>query len=242
MEILSWRGFKIEVRRRPRQRTLSLRVPAPGVLRVSCSKGVPVKSVLAFIEEKKSFIEERENEWRLLLENASVRRFEAGESCPFLGTPRRLEFLFQEGREKAELDGERVVLRMNQYERSRAQELLISFYRKAGRNYLNHLLRVQSARMGLYPTAVSFRSQRTRWGSCSSEGKVSLNWRLVAAHSEIAEYVVIHELAHLSHQDHSPRFWSLVERFCPEFRRHKRWLKDHQIQFEFLDARYLDLF
>jgi len=70
--------------------------------------------------------------------------------------------------------------------------------------------------MQLFPRSVSYRNQKARWGSCSSEGKVNLNWKLAVFNSEIQDYVIIHELAHLKHQDHSKNFWNLVENFAPD--------------------------
>jgi predicted metal-dependent hydrolase len=80
-------------------------------------------------------------------------------------------------------------------------------------------------RHGLSPSAVSVRNQRTRWGSCSSRGRIALNWRLVQTPPFVSDYVVLHELAHLTHQNHSRAFWREVERLCPEWRDAERWIK-----------------
>ncbi len=241
MQSFLWQGFKIEVRRRAFQRTLSLRVPAPGLIRVSCARKLSIETILKFIEEKKDFVEARQIEWRTHLSKALVKNFESGEICPFLGQPRTLQVIEKKGRSKAELKSDRILVHVEDPKPEEVQKALIRFYQKSGKNYLSHLTKIQSERMGLYPKALSFRSQKTRWGSCSSQGKISLNWRLVAAPSHIAEYVVIHELAHLKHQDHSKNFWRLVEQFSPDYRDHKAWLKKHQIQFEFLDPSYIAL-
>lgn len=74
---------------------------------------------------------------------------------------------------------------------------------------------------------VSVRNQRSRWGSCSRLGTVSLNWRLVQTPAFVRDYIILHELAHLKHMNHSRRFWDEVERLCPEFRQAERWLKQH---------------
>ena len=74
---------------------------------------------------------------------------------------------------------------------------------------------------------VSIRSQRSRWGSCSRRGAISLNWRLVQAPAEVLDYVIVHELMHLREMNHSARFWALIEAACPGFRDCERWLKAH---------------
>lgn len=85
-----------------------------------------------------------------------------------------------------------------------------------------------SQAMKLFPKRISIRSQRTRWGSCSSRGTLSFNWRLVMATPEVLDYVVIHEISHLAAPNHSPRFWELVQTFSPDYKQHRRWLRDQQ--------------
>jgi predicted metal-dependent hydrolase len=74
---------------------------------------------------------------------------------------------------------------------------------------------------------VVVRNQRSRWGSCSRTGTISLNWRLVQAPEHVRDYIILHELAHLRQMNHSRRFWTEVERLCPEYRKAERWLKLH---------------
>ncbi|MBK6646369.1 MAG: M48 family metallopeptidase [Anaerolineales bacterium] len=78
---------------------------------------------------------------------------------------------------------------------------------------------------GFAPRQVKVNSAKTRWGSCTSTGTVNFTWRLVMAPLEVIDYVVLHELAHLKIKNHSPRFWKLVESLCPEFKRHRKWLR-----------------
>ena len=74
---------------------------------------------------------------------------------------------------------------------------------------------------------VTVRNQRSRWGSCSRRGTVSLNWRLVQTPMFVRDYIILHELAHLKQMNHSARFWKEVERMCPEFEKAERWLRQH---------------
>ena len=85
-----------------------------------------------------------------------------------------------------------------------------------------------SSVMGLVPTKLSVRDQRTKWGACSSRGTVTFNWRLIMAPPAVLEYVVIHELAHLKELNHSSRFWAIVREYCPDYAAHKRWLRANE--------------
>lgn len=75
---------------------------------------------------------------------------------------------------------------------------------------------------------VVVRDQRTRWGSCSTSGTISLNWRLILVPPAARDYVIYHELMHTKRFDHSTKFWSLVASVCPRYKTHEAWLKEHQ--------------
>jgi predicted metal-dependent hydrolase len=80
-------------------------------------------------------------------------------------------------------------------------------------------------RHGCLVTAVSIRSQKTRWGSCGRNGHISLNWRLMLMPDWVRDYVLIHELMHLRRMDHSAKFWRHVEAACPDYRAARQWLR-----------------
>ena len=97
---------------------------------------------------------------------------------------------------------------------------------RAKRDLPVHLLELAEAH-GLRVDRVSVRNQRWRWGSCSRSGHICLNWRLAQVPPEIRDYVMIHELMHLKRMDHSPKFWKLVAKACPEYQAARRWLRAH---------------
>lgn len=108
------------------------------------------------------------------------------------------------------------------------KKALARYAEKEARYHLTDRLQVLSSRMGLSPAKISFRKQKTRWGSCTSAGHISLNWKLVFAPEDVIDYVLIHELAHLRHQNHSKSFWDLVREFDEDMEAHRQWLKIHQ--------------
>lgn len=81
--------------------------------------------------------------------------------------------------------------------------------------------------VGVNVKRVSIRTQRTRWGSCSSKGNLSLNALLMLAPEDVRDYVVVHELCHLKEMNHSPRFWALVAQVLPDYRCLEAWLKEN---------------
>jgi hypothetical protein len=84
-----------------------------------------------------------------------------------------------------------------------------------------------AARHGLAVRRITVRNQKSRWGSCSRHGTISLNWRLIQTPAFVSDYICLHELMHLRQMNHSPGFWREVECACPDYRTAKRWMKEH---------------
>lgn len=104
------------------------------------------------------------------------------------------------------------------------RELLERWYRREATAHLSARIEHYAPRLGVRPSRVTIRGQRSRWGSCSGKGTVSLNWRLMMVPSALADYVVVHELCHLKHMNHSPRFWAMVAGVVPDYRQRRRSL------------------
>jgi predicted metal-dependent hydrolase len=105
-------------------------------------------------------------------------------------------------------------------------EAVRAWLKAEARAVLPSRLRALAAAHGLAVRAVSIRNQRTRWGSCSSDGRISLNWRLVQMPDDVRDYVLLHELMHLKVRNHSPRFWREVQKVCPDYERARLWLRE----------------
>jgi len=99
--------------------------------------------------------------------------------------------------------------------------------RVLARDELGRRLHVLAAAHQVTVSAFTIRNQRSRWGSCSRAGRIALNYRLVQMPPSVSDYVILHELMHVKEQNHSRRFWRLVEQVCPGFREAERWLRKH---------------
>jgi len=99
--------------------------------------------------------------------------------------------------------------------------------RQAVRELVGMLIEEEAPEIGVQPARIQIRDQRSRWGSCSTRGTLSFNWRLVLAPFDVLDYVVVHELCHLREANHSRRFWRLVEQRRPDWRIHRDWLHEH---------------
>ncbi|HEU0025560.1 MAG TPA: SprT family zinc-dependent metalloprotease [Ktedonobacterales bacterium] len=107
------------------------------------------------------------------------------------------------------------------------RDLLERWYRRQARTVFEERLIYWNVHYNLSWASVAIKAQKTRWGSCSRRGNLNFNWRLLLAPPAILDYVVIHELCHLQEHNHAAAFWALVERACPDYRDHRRWLRLH---------------
>jgi predicted metal-dependent hydrolase len=131
------------------------------------------------------------------------------------------------GRSKLEERDGVLLLRRSPEDDAHTHDLLRAWYVDRAREAFEARAAHWAAAMKLTYQKIRIADQRTLWGSCTMEGTLSFNWRVVMAPPETLDYLVIHELAHLRELNHSKRFWAIVSAFCPEWKTHRRWLKDH---------------
>lgn len=105
------------------------------------------------------------------------------------------------------------------------KEALEKRYRNLARECITKRASYYAAQLGVTYSSIRIAEQKTRWGSCSSRGTLSFHWRLVLAPPAVMDYVVVHEVCHLIHMDHSPDFWAEVESLMPDYKVYKTWLK-----------------
>jgi len=104
----------------------------------------------------------------------------------------------------------------------------IKVYHKLAKAHLSERVSFFGEQMNLFPSSVKVNNAKARWGSCSSQGSINFSWRIIMASDDVIDYVVVHELAHLRHMNHSSEFWETVERFLPDYRKRNRELKGLQ--------------
>jgi predicted metal-dependent hydrolase len=141
-------------------------------------------------------------------------------AIPYLGGSLRL--VPQPGRTRAHRRGERLFVPAGD-----ARPAIERFYRRAARAEITPRVDRAAELANVRYGGLSIRAQRTRWGSCSSTGHMSFNWRLLLAPEPVLDYVIWHEVCHLQILDHSRRFWDLLERHWPRYRQDRDWLRRH---------------
>ena len=111
-------------------------------------------------------------------------------------------------------------------DKAQLREVVEEFYREKAKLYLKHLTDQYATRLGVTYHKINIRKQNTRWGSCSKQGNLSYNLRVLCAPMEMIEYIVLHEVMHLRHFNHSQSFWKAIEEEMPDYKRRMNYFKE----------------
>ena len=216
------------IRRSNRARHVRIEVDRDGV-RVIVPRRMPLREVAPFVAAKRPWIERTLRRHREAAARDPAVRLVDGGSVPYLGRELELRLRVEPGRVRPHvaMRGDRLHVAVGRPGAAALRDALERWYRRRARIEVAARLDAAAARAGSTYSRLSIRGQRTRWASCSQTGAMSFNWRLLLAPEEILDYVVEHEVAHLEVLGHSRRFWRLVERRCPSYRQHERWLRKH---------------
>ena len=117
----------------------------------------------------------------------------------------------------------------------RRMQVMDNRYRQAAKEYFTKRVEHYIQLTGGSYTRITIRDQKTRWGSRSTSGTLSFNYRLMYAPLKVLDYVVVHELCHITHMNHSKEFWSMVASILPDYKESRRWLKEHGMELNIED-------
>jgi hypothetical protein len=157
------------------------------------------------------------------------KSFQDGELFYFLGEQYPLKLIESNQAASIRFTDKQIQLhgRLKQLSPKGIKQKLTDWYKQQANTYLQHRTVELANKTGLKPKSVEVKTYKARWGSCRITGEIQLNWKLIMAPAEVIDYVIIHELCHLKHHNHSLRFWRLVERFEPNYKNCKIYLKEN---------------
>jgi len=208
---------------RSARKTLMMVMKEDGALVVRSPRHTPIERIRQFVTDSTDWIE-RKRARMLSRPQPRVKSFTDGEEFLLLGRlyPLRLsDNAYRIGIIDNELICPRLWLEL-------AAVKLVAWYKNEARRQFNERCTRFAPIIGVEPRGFRLTSPDRRWGSCGSKGTLNFNWRLVMAPPEVIDYVVVHEMIHLKHFNHSPEFWKAVESLAPDFKRHQAWLKTNK--------------
>jgi predicted metal-dependent hydrolase len=206
---------------RSNRKTIALIVQSDASLLVRAPHRVPREKIDELIKSHQEWIEKRQQRAKARLASIPSHQYKSGERFLYLGKEYPLKII-QAAEEPLTFNNGFCLIDSWQ---KHGEYLFTFWYRWQAKRLFSEHAKACSHLTGIEYSAVKVSNAKKRWGSCSSAGNLNLNWRLIMAPPQITDYVIIHELAHRKHMDHSKEFWSLVESYCPDYRKHLAWLK-----------------
>jgi len=219
------KNFEYKIVRSPKRKTLTITVERDRSIIVHAPEGAPEETVNRLVDKKRQWIFDKIHHVQKYRDQVHPpgKEVVSGESAPYLGRDYRIEIAETQS---GEVEFSRGFLVPASYQ-GRRREALKSWYIARANEMI--LARVdQTARgLGVMFKAAKIVDNQYRWGSCTPNGTVNFNWRLVKAPIFVIDYVVVHELAHLIENNHTSKFWNIVRASTPTVEKAKAWLKEH---------------
>lgn len=207
--------IEVTLRHSARAKRLSLRVSRlDGRVTLTMPHRAPAREGIAFLRTKEAWLRGH------LQDMQPAITVNVGQRVPFQG--RDLTVAAGTGR-RVRLSDEKIEVSST----APAAPQIKAFMRHQARNALVQASDRFALQLGRSYTRLSVRDTRSRWGSCSSTGTLMYSWRLIMAPTDVLDYVAAHEVAHLVEMNHQPAFWSVVEQLCPDYRIHRKWLREN---------------
>nr|WP_245161492.1 SprT family zinc-dependent metalloprotease [Brevundimonas alba] len=206
----------------PRARRLSIRIDGrAGEAVLIAPSERKLGEVVAFARTKASWMRER------LAERPQGAPLEPGATVSLFGRPTRLASTGGAGAARLTEDEEGPLI-VSGGEGEAFARRVENLFKRVARDTLQARTDVHLRTLGLRPVKMSIADPRSRWGSCSPHNRtIRYSWRVIMAPPPVIDYLAAHEVAHLVHADHSPAYWSVVERLIGDHRPHRKWLRDN---------------
>ena len=218
-------GITLHLIRLPSARRYLLRLQHDGSARLVIPRGGSQAEALRFLERSETWLLDQHTRWQS--RHSARRPWIDGASFLFRGEQTLLH---------VERNGHGILLRFANesftlpHEKSDYREAVLTHIRRIAERELPARTRELAGVHQIKISRVTVRAQKTRWGSCSANGTISLNWRLLHAPPHVVDYLIIHELMHRREMNHSSRYWKLVATACPGYEAAEKWLKGLRIE------------
>jgi len=224
-------GFEVSYRNR---RTLAIQVSPMEKIQVFSPNGLSEDYIIEKVRSKGSWILKKFAEFKEAGFLPFKKQFVTGESFLYLGKILWLHVLLNSdlARPKIELTQNNIFICSPSKEQELIRESLRKWYKEEAKKIILKKVEHFSKICAANPLEVKIKEQKRRWGSCSFRGNIYFNWRIIMAPDQVIDYIVVHEIAHLIHKNHSPVFYKMVESILPDYKKRRKWLKDYGIRLD----------
>jgi len=223
IKTIDFDGFTAQlIRSRRKSAVINIR---DGIVAVRVPMRFPLTAIQSFVESKNAWIK-RHLDQQQQVQAVNKRKFVDGERFNYIGKPYVLQTHLADIAH-VEQQAESLHVSVPAINNKLIKDALTKWYREQAKGLLTDKVEQFKSSVDVQPEKLTIRSCKSRWGSCSSTGRLMFNWKIMMAPESVIDYLVVHELCHILEHNHSPRFWQQVERVLPNYRSPRKWLKDN---------------
>lgn len=224
--------FEVIYRKR---KTMEIRVEPPGKIKVIAPEGLPEDLIMETVHKKAKWIQRALSSVKDVEYRPYNRQFVNGESFLYLGANYPLQIELDESmrRPEVKLNLGKLLVKSPSQDEQVIRGALEKWYRMKCQEKIEERIEYYKDQVGAEPTEVKVKEQKKRWGSCTAQDRLLFNWRCIMAPSYILDYIVVHEMCHLIHKNHSKDYWASVAEILPDYKERRQWLKENGIKMDF---------
>lgn len=210
-----------------KRKTMEISIKPPDKITVRVPMRLPKYNIVERLTEKGDWILKHLNNFKIIDYKPINREFINGEKLLYLGREYNLIIYEDYLREKPEvyIEEGHIVVNFKENNKADVEKSLELWYRKEALNYILGSIKQYEKIFNKKPKAIVVKEQKKRWGSCTYDNRLLFNWRCVMARPQAIDYVILHEMCHMVHKDHSKNFWNLLDSIMPSYKEEKQWLK-----------------
>jgi predicted metal-dependent hydrolase len=211
------------------RRTTDIVIERNGLIVVHPPMDYTPEQVDAVVESKRMWIYRNLADWRDLNTTAVVREWVNGETFLYLGCAYRLSLVAEQDCDLKLKEGRFCLSRklIDIGSAEAAKKAFETYYSDKGLLRINERVKYFAAKVGVTPKSVKIRDMGYRWASCNKNNELSFHWKCMMAPPKIIDYIIVHELCHIHHLNHSDAFWNEVDKIMPDYRERKEWLRQN---------------
>ena len=214
-------GVDIAVKKSKRK-TVSIFVERDGIVSALVPSNLSDDEIATILKAKEYQIHRNLAQWFQLNERHVTREYVNGQSFLYLGRNYRLKLVDDK---LGELKFYKGYFLLSKDELSNAEQYFIDFYRNKLKQKIKPLIIRYKEQLGVSPNDVKVMELKNRWASCSAKGNINFHWKCAMAPMDVLQYIIVHELAHLIHLNHTTEFWNEVDKVLPKHEEQMNWLK-----------------
>ncbi len=214
-----------------KRKTMSIEISAEGEVKVRAPMGISEDVIISQVREKGKWILEKREEAYKRNSKKVEKNYKDGDLFMYLGNEYSLKIKFSPFLNKISvmIIGKELVVCMREYNKEKLRKAIELWYRGEGLRIIKERVKHYLKFYPVKPISIKVKEQKRRWGSYTYYNDLLFNWRCIMAPLKVVDYIVVHEMTHMVHKDHSKNYWNFVSKIIPNYKEQKMWLKENGI-------------